>query len=863
MRNKTPEFKGPNVTRRQVLGTASVAAGAATALSAAPWTVAEAEIEKLKSEGWEAKPAICHMCGGCCGLLALHKKGTPVSRDTVRVVPNPSHPQRGYCARGASAMWIWDHPLRLKKPMKRIGERGEGKFKEVSWEEALDGIAGKLKSIVDKDGEKAIALTTHSYGGIQSWFASALGTPNLIKHSSTCNTASVVARTIVFGKGFHGAGKIEPDYSNVRFLLMMGRSLNCAIGVASVVARARAEKGCEVTFVDPRMPEGAFAGGNWMPIIPGTDAALILAMLNIANRDHLADETYLAKHTNAAYLMTMDSKPVTQAMLVEGGNKNKFAVVDAKTQQVRFQGVNADKSGFDEEADTMPDLRFEGVLKNAAGEELAVTTGFNLLMANAAKYTPQKAAEITGIPANQIVELATKFFTLGGVCDDGWYSARNGNDTETFALMCILNLFTGHFDQKGGLVVTQGGGFKGVGCSLKGAAGKGPNGQKWTITGETKRLDKVYYPETTGTFSAIYEAIHTGKPYPVRGLFVTGSTLFHREANTANLEKALKALDLMVVQDVLPHEVIDYADYVLPSFYFMERDDYDKVKWNVDGNVHANKVAFNPPEGNDSRDEIWQFCEILRRAYPERAAQRLGYDHEIRTAQGFRDWYKKLVDKNWGKFIVSLNEKTPGLGDRVFRDVHEHGWAKVKNKKFGVYSYQKPVGTPTGKPEIVSFMLAQKYLGKDCIQPVYDYHRSPTYQQPKKNSNEFILVSGKDAGSTSGLALFTKTTEFLGDRSLWINPTDAERLGLTDGDMVELEALNTHVKATCKLKLTNRVGRGSLFHYGFSGGSQTKQPTPGYDFVREGFNSHRLCTGTPEPLTGALANNTSVRIKRI
>lgn len=62
----------------------------------------------------------------------------------------------------------------------------------------------------------------------------------------------------------------------------------------------------------------------------------------------------------------------------------------------------------------------------------------------------------------------------------------------------------------------------------------------------------MLYPEGSGTYSAIFEAIETGKPYPIRAAFITGTTMFHREANSARMEKALKALDLVVVQDILP-----------------------------------------------------------------------------------------------------------------------------------------------------------------------------------------------------------------------------------------------------------------------------------------------------------------------
>ena len=116
-------------------------AAAAAVVAAAPaihnWAFAE-QIQKLEKEGWTKHPvAFALMCGAYCGILAMRKEGEPISEKTVRIFPNPGHPQRGYCGRSAAAMWVWNHPLRLRKPLKRIGEKGEGQFKEVTWEEAF------------------------------------------------------------------------------------------------------------------------------------------------------------------------------------------------------------------------------------------------------------------------------------------------------------------------------------------------------------------------------------------------------------------------------------------------------------------------------------------------------------------------------------------------------------------------------------------------------------------------------------------------------------------------------------------------------------------------------------------------------
>ena len=869
MEKKTAQDpRGPLLTRRSLIGAAGAAAGSGM-LGASLWTAADEaaakEVEALKADGWEAHPTACMICGGYCGLLAMHKKGAPVSQETVRIMPNPGHPQRGCCARGAQAMWMWNHPLRLRKPLKRTGEKGEGKFEEISWDQALDEIAARVKTIVEQDGERAVSMTSHNFSGQQQWLAAPLGTPNIISHSSTCNSASVAGRRKVFGKGFDGAGKVEPDYANCRFLLCIGRTLNCAMGVAAVFGRAR-EQGAKLVFVDPRMPEGAFTGAEWVPIRPGTDSALILAMIGIGLGEELVDFEFLRRWTNAPYLIEAGTRrPVTAGDLIAGAAEDAWVVMNradgAFAPMALVKDAKGAVVGFDEPVNVDPELDYSARVTTTDGRVIEVESCLHAVAAAARAMTPERAAKETGIPVATIVRLARSFFTEGGVCDDGWYASRNGNDTSAYALMSMLNLFTGRIDQPGGFVVTQGGGFKGPGCSQSGGKGKGPNGQSWTNK-DAKALDKVYYPEGSGTYSAIFEAIETGKPYPIRAAFITGTTMFHREANSERLAKALKALDLVVVQDILPHEVIDYADYVLPCTFFLEAHEYGGVKWALNGNVQFSGAGIDPPEGCEAREEIWQFAEILRRAFPERAAERLGYAKELKTRDEFKAWYRGMMDAAWEKFIAKKNAEKPGEGDRIAADVRAHGWSETAKKKYGVYPYKKPFGTPTGKGEIISFLFASKYESKGAS-GLSDFEAPPAYKLPKPFSDEFYLVSGKDSASNSGVAMFTWPTKFLGDRTVWMNPVDAERLGISTGDMVELTGLDTGAKGRTRVTVTNRVIAGSLFSHGFSGGVRTKRSLGAYEWTREGVNSHWFATGWREPVTGSLANNSSVRVVRI
>ena len=853
------DVKLPHISRRALLG----AAGATAATSSMGWAAVKKEVETLKKKGWKAYPVGCCMCGARCGMLAMHKEGEKPSRASIRILPNPDHPQRGYCGRGASALWAWDHPMRIRKPLKRKGERGSGEFEEISWDQALNEIAAKLKAIIAKDGEQSVVLTSHNFTAYQNWFAPAFGTPNVINHSATCNSASTFARRLIFGPTFSGLGKVEPDYLNVRYLLLVGRTLNCAMGVFSTAAQAR-ENGARLVFVDPRMPEGALGESEWIPIKPGTDAAFLHGLIFVGLRENLCNLEWMRKWTNSPCLVTDDYTPITEDMVKQGGRKRYFAVIDEHTGNIAFQGPKLNEKGqpigFDESPDVLPAMDWHGEVNLADGKRVHARTVFVAFKEANAKYTPEFVAKQTGIPAKRIIETARDFFNLGGVCDDGWYSSRNGNDVEAYELMSLINLFTGQMDRKGGFIVTQGAGVGGPGVKKAGTKCTGPTGVTWEVK-PGKPMDKLFYPEGIGTLWPALEAAKTGKPYPVRALIMTGCSMFHREANSARLIEGFKAMELIVSQDILPQESNDWADYVLPSTFFLENHEYMGVNYARDGWAHKSDAMIDPPDGVEARHDIWQFCEILRRIDPALAA-RLGYNEEIKDRAGWKKWFnEQLVDGAWKKFIANKNKAKPGEGDRIAKEVEEKGFALVNAKKYDQTPYKTPFTTPTGKGEIISFYAVYQPSAKNTS-PMPEYQPTKAYTHPKAD-NEFIIASGKDSASCCGVTLFTYPTRFTGDRTIWMNPIDAARLGINQGDTIELEGLDLPVKGRAQVTVTNRVIAGSLFAYGFSGGVRTKKLLPEYEWVREGVNTNWFATGKSQADCGNMSNNVTVRIKRV
>ena len=457
-----------------------------------------------------------------------------------------------------------------------------------------------------------------------------------------------------------------------------------------------------------------------------------------------------------------------------------------------------------------------------------------------------------------IRRIARDFTNLKGVIDDGWYTSKNGTDVQVYRLVSIANAFNGNIDIPGGMIVTAVAGLKIPSVSQ----GKGPNVETWRMAKE-KRIDKIIYPEAEGTFKVAMEAVLTGKPYPIKAAFFVGTTMFQREANSEELAERLKKLELSVVQDVLPQEICDYADYVLPSTYFMERMEMSGVKWARDGSIYLSDPQLSPPEGCEARHDVWILLEILRRAFPERAA-RVGYK-ECKTAEEFNAYFDAFTKRGYAQLLEECDKVKPGWSRRIHEDIRTKGWSTIKIKEYGVYPYKKPFGTPSGKVEIYSFKSFEKPAYVRGIPPFTAHIPAQAFTPPKRNSNEFILVSGKNCTSCSGLSMFALPSKYLGDRTVWMNPEDAERLGISHGETVEVEGIDTAYKGNAQITVTKKVISGSLFAFGFSGGNRIKHLAdhPDYQFIKEGINSHWYAKGYAQPVFGTVANNSAVRINKL
>jgi thiosulfate reductase/polysulfide reductase chain A len=239
-------------------------------------------------------PTFCDICFWKCGAIAHVRDGK-----LWKLEGNPEDPLcRGrLCPRGTGGVGAHTDPDRLRTPLIRVSERGEEKWKAVSWDEALDFIAERMKRIKAEHGPESMALFSHGIGGtFLRHMMKAYGTPNIAAPSfAQCRGPRDVGFKLTFGDDVGSPERT--DIANSRCLVLIGSHLGENMHNTQVQEFSEAVgKGASIIVVDPRFSTAASKASHYLPIRPGTDLALLLAWMNVLVTEKLYDTEYVTKH---------------------------------------------------------------------------------------------------------------------------------------------------------------------------------------------------------------------------------------------------------------------------------------------------------------------------------------------------------------------------------------------------------------------------------------------------------------------------------------------------------------------------------------------------------------------------------------
>lgn len=661
----------------------------------------------------------CKECPTRCGSIIYMR-----DEKVVRIAGNPEQPSsRGaFCVKGMNApQAARDHPDRPLHPLKRVGQRGAGQWERVTWDQALDEIADRWTEVKKRHGAPSIAgaCTNHanSRGVAVTLLLRGVGSPNYMINQDLCSGNRYTASTFM-GVPPEGPGNEIP---HSKCVLVVGRSPSDSHVVTWMNIKLAKRQGAKLIVIDPRKTQLAAMADIWLQLIPGTDAALALGMINVMFAENLIDKDFV---------------------------------------ETWCVGVEA-------------------------------------LRQRCTEYPLARTAEITGVPGNLIVEAARTF----GTQKPGMMLLGHGIDAQANGVMTHVAFFallalSGNIDVKGGNRVS--------------ARPEGFN-DYYTVMNlekrfrlphevEAKVIGNDQFPLWSGLNAwsrsshnpSLIKAILTGKPYPVRALYVTGANIICTYPNTDETIAAFAALDCLVVATDHINPTAEYADFILPKTTLLEEED---VHYDPAGPCLIPNQAVLGRRG-DVRTDL----EIAI-ALTEKLRKRGAVEYDM------------LPWKTHREFIEYQME---GLGvtfDEICaRGFHEFPLEYRVHEKEGFR-------TPSGKVELSFSKLAE--FGQDPL-PQYV---APNYAQKNLDYDLILLTGIRSMPYVSSLFRNHAWARKLeGSPELMIHPSVAERHGIAAKEWVWIEVPGGKRRVFHKAVITdglasNVVSTGSGWWYPEFGGA--------------------------------------------
>ena len=462
----------------------------------------------------EVKPTNCHYCGYCCAFLATVEDGR-----VTDLVPDPSrypYDERilAGCRRWRMNLDALDGADRVNHPLRRVGERGGNEWERVSWDEALDDIAARLRALADEHGPETLAS---AIGGPHAsfWplhrFMNLFGSPNNMGIGQICWNPRIWMDALTFG--WTVEADIVPGVTECLFIwgTNPAQSDNSAFW-RSILAFARSD--APLVVVDPRRTQAAAVADLWLPVRPGTDCTLALGLLHVIIEEGLADRAFVDAWCYGFDELAAHVRPYTPAHVAAVCGLPEDDIVRAArlfgraSAAALVSGRGVDQVG----ANVAPTHRAICCLRAVTGN---VDKPGSCVLAEGPDFVSEMELEMSDAlaPERRARCLNTPFTPLQ--CYEGYDRARK----------------------------------------------------------LTEKLGRTL-PErylTSALPHLVLRAMEEGEPYPVRALIVNATNPLLTYADTHRVFDALMGLDLLVVLDYYMTPTAMIADYVLPAAGAIER----------------------------------------------------------------------------------------------------------------------------------------------------------------------------------------------------------------------------------------------------------------------------------------------------
>ena len=351
-------------------------------------------------------PTICFNCESGCGLLAYVDQSNGKIR---RFEGNPVHPgSRGRtCAKGPATINQVNDAERILYPMKRVGKRGSGDWVRVSWDDALDDIAARMRAAIveGRDDEIMYHVGRPGHDGTMDRVIQAWGIDAHNSHTNICSAGARLGYAL-----WHQADRPSPDHERAKFILLISAHLESGHYFNPHAQRIIDAKsgGTQIAVLDPRLSNTASMADHWLPTWPGTEAAVLLAIANVIIDEGLHDRDFVRRWVNWEEYLSAEHPQAHERAQRLGGS---------------------------------------------AGESDGIDVFFEVIQTLYKEFTPQFAAAESGVPEETIIEVARAVGRArGGLSTHVWRSAASGNLGGWQVARCLewLVVLTGSVATPGG-----------------------------------------------------------------------------------------------------------------------------------------------------------------------------------------------------------------------------------------------------------------------------------------------------------------------------------------------------------------------------------------------------------------------------
>ncbi len=610
----------------------------------------------------EIKKTTCYMCACRCGIRVHLHEGK------VRYIDgNPDHPlnQGVICAKGSSGIMKQYSPARLTRPLRRKpgAERGAAEFEPISWDEAFAMLEERLARIRATDPRKFALFTGRDQmQALTGLFARQFGTPNYAAHGGFCSVNMAAGMIYTIGGSFWEFG--GPDLDRAKLFVMMGTAEDHHSNPLKIAISKFKRAGGRFISINPVRTGYSAIADEWIPIRPGTDGALLLAIVRELIETGLYDRDFLARYTNAGHLLDMDPASPRQGLPVLDPQHvhDELEPHALYPQNKMWWDRTAQREVLSHAPGARPELL--GEYRMADGK--SVKTAFQAIVDGTRECTPEWAAEITGIGADTIRRLAREMgetardqaFELPIAWKDSWgvehesvigrpvaFHAMRGmaahsNGFHAVRSLALVMTLLGTIDRPGGFrhkppypravppsakppnsidMVRPG---QPLGSPVLGWPAS-PDELFLDHDGGPVRIDKAFsweYPLAVhGLMHNVITNAWRGDPYRIDTLMIFMANMaWNSTMNTTEVRRMLNdrgedgehRIPFIVVCDAFQSEMTAFADLVLPDTTYLERHDamslLDRPISEFDGPVDSVRVPVLPPTG-----ECKPFQEVL------------------------------------------------------------------------------------------------------------------------------------------------------------------------------------------------------------------------------------------------------------